>query len=242
MKVVIRKADTLKEALDQLSKVIDNPIDPFTAMQELVQLQWQPGQDIGDYFLLVRRKAAHAGTTLKFVASMVSSQLPKEVQNRVKGTVTAVNEDLDHADAFKLVAEVKEGLTDKGFALNLGNKLCARRVATIGEKDKATYESELVEPQDSNDRVAFARSNPVWRKQSKGQGQGKRACYICGGRHFWKYCPDKRCPGCGQKGHLLKDCSTGYKGKDVHSISTANVEGLATELSVLMTAVPDRQL
>ena len=70
----MRKAGTLKEALDELSKVIDNPIDPFTAMQELVQLQWQPGQDIGDYFFLVRRKAIHAGTTLKFVASMVSTQ------------------------------------------------------------------------------------------------------------------------------------------------------------------------
>ena len=58
------------------------------AMQELVKLQWQPGQDI--------------------VASIALTQLPKEVQNRIKGTVTSVNEDLDQADAFKLIAEIRK--------------------------------------------------------------------------------------------------------------------------------------
>ena len=41
---------------------------------------------------------------------MVSAQLPKEVQNRMKGTVTAIDNDLDHADAFKLIAEIKKRL------------------------------------------------------------------------------------------------------------------------------------
>ena len=120
VKVVMKRAATLKEALDELTKVIDTPIDPFISMQELVKLQWLPGQDIGDYFFLARRKATHAGTTLKFVASMVSSQLPKEVQNRVKTTVSEINDNLDHPDAFKFVTEVKFSLSEKGFAMNLG--------------------------------------------------------------------------------------------------------------------------
>ena len=98
VKIVKKRVETLKDALDQLSSVIDNPIDPFLAMQELVKLHCRPGQDIGYYFFLARRKATHAGTTLRFVASMVSSQLPKEVQNRIKATVTEINEDLEHPD------------------------------------------------------------------------------------------------------------------------------------------------
>ena len=98
VKIVMKRVETLKDALDQLSPVIDNPIDPFLAMQELVKLQCRPGQDIGYNFFLARRKATHAGTTLRFVASMVSSQLPKEVQNRIKATVTEINEDLEHPD------------------------------------------------------------------------------------------------------------------------------------------------
>ena len=131
----MRKVGTLKEALDYLAKVVDNAIDPFTAMQELVKFQWQPGQDIGDYFFTAKRKAVPSGITLKFVAALVSSQLPKEAQNRVKGTVTDINESLDHAEAFKFIAEVKEVLIEKGFALNLGSRIASScgRVANISE-------------------------------------------------------------------------------------------------------------
>ena len=122
VKIVMKRTETLKDALDQLSSVIDNPIDPFLAMQELLKLQWRPGQDIGDYFFLTRRKAIHAGTILKFVASMVSAQLPKEVQNRFRATVTEINEDLKHSDAFRFITEVKATLSEKGFAMNLGIK------------------------------------------------------------------------------------------------------------------------
>ena len=122
VKVVMNKAENLKEALDQLAKVIDNPIDPFNAILELIKPQWQQVQDIGDYYFLARRKAAHAGTTLKFIASMISTQLPKDVQNRIKGTVTGIKEDLNHEDAFKFITEVKEALTEKGYPLNMGTK------------------------------------------------------------------------------------------------------------------------
>ena len=140
----MKKAETLKDALNELAKVIDNPIDPFFAMQELVILQWQSGQDIGDYFFLARRKAVHAGTTLKFVATMVSTQLPKEVQNRMKGTVIAIDNDLEHADAFKLIAEIKETLTEEGFPLNQGNKhgCPGTQVATIRGSNEAADVTE----------------------------------------------------------------------------------------------------
>ena len=237
VKMVMKKANTLKEALDELAKVIDNPIDPFLAMQELVKLQWQPGQDIGDYFFLTRRKAVHAGTTLKFVASMVSSQLPKEVQNRVKGTVTAINEDLEHADAFKLIAEIKETLTDRGFALNLGsrNGQPTNTIATVKEGSEDGDLLECTEIYCPNNRVAFTRNRQGGKRQTRGsEQQERRDCYICGGRHYWRFCPEKRCPSCGQKGHTLKDCSILSKGRNSHSVLSTKLDGLGAELSVLI--------
>ena len=77
VKVDVKTAKSLKGALVDLAKFIYDPIDTFTTMQDLVKLQWQPGQDIGDCYFLERRKAAHAGTTLKFVASMVSHNFRK---------------------------------------------------------------------------------------------------------------------------------------------------------------------
>ena len=59
------------------------------------------------------------------------------------------------------------------------------------------------------------------------------SCYICGGKHFWKFCPDKRCPSCGQKGHPIRDCSTGHKDKD--SVLKAETDGTGAELSVLIS-------
>ena len=43
-------------------------------------------------------------------------------------------------------------------------------------------------------------------------------CYICGGRHGWRFCPEKKCPSCGQKGHILKDCSAKKPSSDSRSV------------------------
>ena len=157
----MKRAETLKAALDELSRVIDNPIDPFSAMQDLIQLKWQPGQDIGDYYFLAKRKAAHAGTTLKFIGSLVSTQLPKEVQNRIKDTAIALNDDLEHADAFKFIAEVKQILTDKGIALNFGN-----RNAVQGIKLASLKEKEVTNMDDSESNSQDKRLLHLWRETS----------------------------------------------------------------------------
>ena len=76
----------------------------------------------------------------------------------------------------------------------------------------------------------------MWRKQARdSEQQERRNCYICGGKHFWKFCPEKRCPSCGQKGHVLKDCSKVHKkGKDDYTVLVTDIEGLGAELSVLV--------
>ena len=65
---VLKLATTVKEALDKLVKLLDPPVDQFSALQELGGLQWQPGSDIGEYFFSVKRKAFHAKMGMKHVS------------------------------------------------------------------------------------------------------------------------------------------------------------------------------
>ena len=57
---VTKNTPTVREALDKLSKLLDPPVDQFSALQELGGMQWQPGQEIGEYFFSVKRKAFYA--------------------------------------------------------------------------------------------------------------------------------------------------------------------------------------
>ena len=155
----------------------------------------------------------------------------------MKGTVTAINEDLEHADAFKLIAEIKETLTDREFALNLGsrNRQPTNTIATVKEGSEDGDLPECTEIYCPNNRVAFTRNRQGGKRQTRGsEQQERRDCYICGGRHYWRFCPEKRCPSCGQKGHTLKDCSILSKGRNSHSVLSTKLDGLGAELSVLI--------
>ena len=53
---IVKKATTLDGALTGLSAVLDPPMDTFSAMQEVSGLHWQPGQDVEEYFFVLKRK------------------------------------------------------------------------------------------------------------------------------------------------------------------------------------------
>ena len=72
----------------------------------------------------------------------------------------------------------------------------------------------------------------------RGQGRPpkrKEGYYICGDNHFWKYCPQKRCPACGQKGHKLQDCKSSKSGRDGHRVFVARTDQSSPELSVVLS-------
>ena len=98
-------------------------------MQEVSRLHWQPGQDIGEHFFLLKRKATYAKLGLKHVASLLAAQVPRDVQTRVKAKVTGINDSLEHEDAHKLILSVRTELTEKGYALN-------KETATLNQSRK----------------------------------------------------------------------------------------------------------
>ena len=76
---VVSSVDTVKRALDILSETLDPPTDQYSAMQSLSHTTWQPGERIEDFFFSAKRKAAEAKVDMRFLAPLVSAQLPREV-------------------------------------------------------------------------------------------------------------------------------------------------------------------
>lgn len=97
---IVKTAQTVVGALESASKVLDPPMDTFMAMQEVSRLHWQPGQEIGEYFFTLKRKATYAKLGLKHVASLLAAQLPRDIQTKIRAEVIGISDNLDHAETL----------------------------------------------------------------------------------------------------------------------------------------------
>ena len=107
-------------------------------MQEVSRLHWQPGQEIGEYLFTLKRKATYAKLGLKHVASLLAAQLPRDIRTRIKTELTGIDDSLEHAEAHKLITTLKSEMTEKGYALNKGNRNfdAVTKVAVIHPSDE----------------------------------------------------------------------------------------------------------
>ena len=239
---VLRGVESIEGALKILEDTLDPPIDQYQMMQQLCRSDWEPGTQVDDFFFEIRRKGQHSNVGMKFVASILASQLPKDIQSKLRDKVRDVNDDIEGVDGRELIRLVKRELVERGYPLDLGNKDFEkiRRVAVVSEAVEPASacqtndSTELLPPGD--EMVAYAKTNrtPKWNRQPRQSMPTTRGCYICGGSHSWKYCPEKCCPGCGEKGHVLRDCLKRGGQKGGRRILNLNRPGVCTELSVVI--------
>ena len=95
---LVKKSETVERALQTLKDVLDPPVDQYQMMQELCRSDLEPGRQIDDLFFGIRRKAFHAGVGMKFVASILASQLPKDIQSKLRDKVREVDDNIDGVD------------------------------------------------------------------------------------------------------------------------------------------------
>ena len=132
---VVRSAETIVWALEILEDTLHPSIDPYQIMQELCRSDWEPEAQIDYFFFEIRRKAQHSGVGMKSVASILASQLPKDIQRKVRDKVRDVAGYIEGADGRGLIKTIKLELTERGYPLNLGNKDFERikKVAVLSE-------------------------------------------------------------------------------------------------------------
>ena len=76
-----------KTSLDEaftLLKTLDDPIDPYEAMQKLCRRNWLHGTHIDDFFYDLKRLAKDAAADANLICNIMIAQLPKTVQQKVK--------------------------------------------------------------------------------------------------------------------------------------------------------------
>ena len=71
--------NTLDAAFDLL-KTLDDPIDPYEAMQKLCRRNWLHGVHIDDFFYDLKRLAKDAEADTNLICNIIIAQLPKTVQ------------------------------------------------------------------------------------------------------------------------------------------------------------------
>ena len=214
-------------------------------MLQLCTSDWELGTQVDDFFFEIRRKGQHSNVGMRFVASILASQLPKDIQSKLRDKVRDVDDDIEGVDGRELIKRVERELVERGYPLDLRNKDFEkiRRVAVLSEAVEPTSACQTCQNNDStelppprDDMIAYAKSNRTtkWNRQPKQSMPPSRGCYICGGSHSWKYCPEKCCPGCGEKGHVLRDCLKRGGQKGGRRILNLNRPGVCTELSVVI--------
>ena len=155
---------------------------------------------------------------MKFVAPNLASQLPKDIQSKLQDKERDVDDDIDGVDGQELIRTVKRELTERGYLMDMGSNVFekVKRVAVLS-KPIAAHPPQSPTAEDSNeprppmnDMVAYSRSqtrSSHWTRQprTRQSSSSVKGCYICRGSHAWKYCPEKSCPICEEKGHTLKE-------------------------------------
>ncbi len=129
---------TLDDAF-ALLLTLDDPIDPYEAMQKLCRRNWVHGVHVEDFFYELKKLAKDASADLNLVCNILVAQLPKSVQQKAKedlatkrgtGIITDVN-----ARAF--MTGVKKLLSNRGMQLDVG----CQRLDEIDEQARVSQVS-----------------------------------------------------------------------------------------------------
>ena len=158
-----------------------------------------------------------------------------------KDKVRGIGDDLEGDQGRELIQVVKRELTEHGHPLNKGNR-DFEGIAKVAVVSKLEVYAETASTNETDSEEKFA---PIFRNtvsysrgfrrcQSKSSTKRREGCYICREDYFWKYCPQKRCPACGQKGHRLQECKVDKPNPGGRRVFTT--EMALPELSVVVKA------
>ena len=205
--------DTLIAAFDYLKERLDPEKDLFVSAEKFREMTWPPGEPATDFFVRYLDEALQVGLTAKHACIFFVTQLPHEIQPKLKDWVRIQEDTLSEDGAMKMVTEVKRALTLKDIPLHQGFRGApASRIACVTELPKKGSDTESQESDNEVNEVNTFRlrkgSSLGVKRTDRTKGQEVR-CYGCEQTgHIVRNCPSKRCGICGKVRHRASNCRT----------------------------------
>ena len=144
-KVVLRvlELDTITAAFDYLKERLDPEKDTFAAAERFRTLTWLPGELATDFLVRYLDEALQAELTPKQACVFFVTQMPHEVQAKLKEWIRTREGELSEDDAMKMAGEVKRALLLKDVPLDRGFRgVPVGRIARI-ETSKGEHERKI---------------------------------------------------------------------------------------------------
>ena len=200
--------ETLGAAFEYLIERLDPEADEFAAAERFRLMAWPPGETAMDFFARYLRgqrgyEAKTAQVTPKQACRFLVTQLPQEVQPKLKEWVAEQAADLSADGAVKFSTEIRQALRNKGVPLDKGwrsvnsPKVCYAK--TIGDTQNAYHGTGSSNEDEDVVQTVRVRGAESRVPRGKKAVQSERKCFGCGqSGHFIRECPHKRCAICRQ--------------------------------------------
>ena len=209
----VLELNTITAAFEFLKERLDPEKDVFAAAERFKNLTWPPGELAMDFYVRFLDEALQAELTPRHACVFFVSQMPQEVQAKLKEWIRT-REELSEDDALKMTGEVKRALLLKGIPLDKGFRgVPVERIARI-ETSKRENEREPQESEDEDDtETARLRLRQDWERNRTNVEVNRDVNFV----NSRKTIPPGRrwpapqnqvliCYGCGKPGHLARNC------------------------------------
>ena len=211
-KVVLKvlELDTIAAAFEYLKERLDPEKDIFAAAERFRTMTWPPGELATDFLVRYLDEAIQAELTPKQACVFFVTQMPQEIQAKLKEWTRTQNAEMSEDNAMKMTGEIKRALLLKDIPLDKGFRGApVGRVARVntsrkdsgGESQESGDEGDPdKERQDcSRSRASFEEERDVNFIQSRRTNLSERRVTTSRGQ-------EAVCYGCGKPGHIIRNC------------------------------------
>ena len=136
----VLELDTITAAFDYLKERLDPEKDVFAAAERFRAMMWPPGEFATDFLVRYIDEALQAELTPRQACVFFVTQMPHEIQNKLKEWIRTQGAELSEDNAMKMAGEVKRALFLKDIPLDKGFR--GSPVGRVARVDTSRKDSE----------------------------------------------------------------------------------------------------
>ena len=209
----VLELDTITAAFDYLKERLDPERDVFAAAERFRAMTWPPGEFATDFLVRYIDEALQAELTPKQACVFFVTQMPHEIQGKLKEWIRTQDAEWSEDNAMKMAGEIKRALSLKDIPLDKGFR--GSPTGRVARVDSSRKDSEGGSQESEDERATDAeRSKERSWNRGRTNFEEEREVNIVQstrvkpsrGRVTSSRGQEIVCYGCGKPGHLIRNC------------------------------------